>query len=266
MAREVAGGRASVSAMLAPNSDPHDYEPKPSDAEAMAGADLILRSGGDLDEWIEELIESSGTDAPELVLIDSVRTLGTREVDPHWWQDPHNALLAVEDIRNGLAEADPGGEADYQRNADRYSREIERLGDQIEQCVGTIPAAQRKLVTSHDALEYFANRFGFEVVGSAFPALTTTAQPSAGETAELVGLIRRLGVRAVFPESGLDGGLERAIADDAGAIVGGQLYADTLDEEGLPGGTYLGALAANAATIVSGLGGDMPSCELDLAR
>jgi ABC-type Zn uptake system ZnuABC Zn-binding protein ZnuA len=267
LARNVAGDRANVVGILAANSDPHDYEPKPSDAEALVDADLVLESGGDLDLWMGDLIESSGTDAPVVSLIDSVGTIagsesGSDETDPHWWQDPRNASRAVNEIRDELIAADPEGRAAYTRNARSYSAQIDRLDRRIASCIDRVPPDERKLVTSHDALGYYADRYGIAVVGSTIPALTTQAQPSAGETAQLVDLIRSEHVNAVFPEIGVSAKLEQAISDETGAEVGGELYADSLGPSGSSGDTYLGALAANTDTLVDGFTAGRIDCAL----
>ena len=260
LARNVAGERAEVDGLLSTSSDPHDYEPRPSDAEALIDADLILKSGGDVDAWLDQLVESAGSDAPELVLLDRVDQLeADGEVDPHWWQDPRNAVLAVDAIRDDLIAVDPDGRAQYERNAAAYVAEIERLDRGIAACIERVPESERKLVTSHDSLGYFANRYGIEVIGTAIPALTTQAQASAGETAELVDLIRDEDVTSVYPEAGVSSELEEAIAEEAGATVGEELWADTLGPEGSGGETYLGALASNAEAMVDGFGGE---CEL----
>jgi len=257
LARNVAGERAEVVGLLTAGSDPHDYEPRPSDAEALIDSDLIVRSGGDVDAWLDQLIESSGSDAPDLALLDRVETIeADGEADPHWWQDPRNAIGAVEAIRDELIAADPDGRTEYESNAAEYVRELTRLDRSIEDCFAELPPADRKLVTSHDSLAYFADRYGIEVVGTAIPALTTQAQASAGETAELVDLIRSEGVPAVFPEAGVNPDLEEAIAAEAGATVGGELWADALGPEGSGAETYAEAMAANAATMVTELGAE----------
>ena len=123
-----------------------------------------------------------------------------------------------------------------------------------------IPDSTRKLVTSDDSLGYLADRYDIEVVGAAIPALSTQAQPSSGETADLVELIQDGGVRAVFPEAGLSGDLESAIAGEADVEVGGDLYADALGDPGTSGDSYLGALTANASTLVDGFAGGSTHC------
>ncbi len=261
-AREVGGDRVDVTQILAPNADPHEYEPQPSDAEALAEADLVVRSGGDLDDWLDQLVESSGTEAPVLTLIDSVptRTGEDGEEDPHWWQNPRNAILAVGAIFNELGEIDPSGESAYRRNTERYVTDLSRLDHQIARCISSVPAAERKLVTSHDSLGYYADRYGIEVIGATIPSLSTQAQPSAGETAELIDLIRRTGVTTIFPEAGVSEELEQSIADGASAEVGGELWADTLGPEGSEAATYVGAQESNTSALVAGFTGDAEGC------
>jgi len=263
LARNVAGDRTEVDGILAANSDPHEYEPKPSDAEALSGADLVLESGGDVDLWMDDVVDSSGTDAPVVKLIDSMRTRSADgETDPHWWQDPRNAVIAVDQIRDHLISIDPDGRATYEQNARHYTDQITKLDHQIAACWDRVPTDERKLVTSHDALGYYADRYGIDVVGSTIPALTTQAEPSAGETAELVDLIRSEHVNAVFPEVGVSAALEQAVADETGATVGGQLYADSLGPDGSEGASYLGALAANTKTLIDGMTAGRVSCDV----
>jgi ABC-type Zn uptake system ZnuABC Zn-binding protein ZnuA len=259
MVRQVAGSRASVTQILQPGSDPHEYEPRPSDAEALAGAKLVFRSGGDVDSWLGGLIDQAGGKARVMTLIDAVTQVGD---DPHWWQDPRNGELAVAAIREGLIEADPAGAATYRRNAAAYIARLRRLDAGIARCVARLPKADRKLVTSHDSLGYYARRYGFQIVGAAIPSLSSRAQPSAASTERLIRKIQRENVRAIFPESALSPKLEQAIAREAHAKVAGALWADSLGPKGSTGATYVGALASNTRTIVSALSGGRVSCRL----
>jgi len=274
-ARQVGGDRVAVQALLTPNADPHDYEPRPSDARALAEADVVLQSGGDLDAWLGDVLESAGGDAERVTLIDAVETIegghdegehagekedagveeGAVERDPHWWQDPRNAMRAVERVRAAFAEADPAGRAAYADRAERYNTRIATLDASIARCMQSIPAEDRKLVTNHDAFGYFAARYDIEVLGSIVPALSTSAQPSAGDVRQLVETIRREKVRTVFPESALGQRLERAVAEEAGAKVGPPLFADTLGPAGSGAETYLDALRRDAAAIAECFGG-----------
>ena len=258
LVRNVAGERASVDSILRPNSDPHDYEPRPSDAIAVAQADVVFRSGGDLDGWLDDVLDSAGGDAQRVTLIDSVRRDGD---DPHWWQDPRNAILAVRAIRDALIEADPNGHAGYERRAAAYTTRLRALDAQVARCLGRVPAAQRKLVTTHDALGYFARRYDIQVIGAVIPSLSTQAQPSARDVNALVDQIEREHVRAIFPEAALPRKLEQAISREAGAQVGGELWADTLGPEGSSGATYVDSIRSNARTLAKGLSGGRVTCE-----
>jgi ABC-type Zn uptake system ZnuABC Zn-binding protein ZnuA len=274
LARQVGGERVEVKGMLAANTDPHEYEPRPSDAESVTNARIVLRSGGDLDEWMDELVDSSGSKAEIVDLIESVRTIngsdehaeeeghGGDEVNPHWWHDPTNAIRAVGAIRAALAEADPDGRDDYALNANRYEAALRSLDAGIRDCMARVPASERKLVTTHDALPYFAKRYGIDVVGSVVASLSTEAQPSAGDTAKLIDQVKSEGVKVVFSESSVNSKVERAIARQSGARIGDSLWADTLGPKGSSGDTYLKSVAANARAMVRGFTGGRIDCRV----
>jgi ABC-type Zn uptake system ZnuABC Zn-binding protein ZnuA len=259
LARNVGGRRASVTGLLAPNADPHAYEPRPRDVSALAKAGLVLRSGGELDDWLAGAIDSAGGDAPVVSLIDSVRPAGG---DPHWWQDPTYAQRAVQAIRDALTKVDPRGRATYAANARAYLARLDRLDRAVRRCVAAIPVARRKLVTTHDALGAYARRYGFEVIGTVIPSRSTAGQASAGQTARLVRTIRRAGVPVIFAETSVKPDVERAIAREAGARVGRALWADTLGPRGSDGATYVASIAANTRALAEGLGGDAGACSL----
>jgi len=254
----VGGKRVALDSILRPNSDPHEYEPRPSDAAAIARADVVFRSGGELDEWLDEVVDSAGGDAAQVTLIDKVKRVGD---DPHWWQDPRNAILAVAAIRDALIEADPEGRAGYERRAAAYTARLRRLDADVARCIDRIPPAKRKLVTTHDALGYFADRYGIEVVGAVIPSLSSQAQPSAKDVDELVDQIKRERVEAIFPEAALSKKLEQAISRESGAQVGGQLWADTLGPPGSSGATYIDAIDANATALAEGMSGGTADCD-----
>jgi ABC-type Zn uptake system ZnuABC Zn-binding protein ZnuA/ABC-type Mn2+/Zn2+ transport system permease subunit len=278
LARQVGGDRVNVTQLLQPNTDPHDYEPRPSDVKAVASAQVVLESGMGLDHWVEDVVEQSGADP---TVVDLSGALPVRlgadghadedehaedaddhgDHDPHWWHDPENAIAATREIAAVLARADPDARATFKRNAEDYVEQLEALETGIRACVERVPVADRKLVTDHDALGYFARRYGIEVTGAVIPSRSTQAQPSAGEVADLVRTIRDEGVRAVFPESSVNTKLAEAIARQTGATVGAMLYADTLGPEDSAGATYLDAEAHNADAIVRGLSGGAEGCD-----
>jgi len=285
LVRQVGGDRVSVRQILTPNSDPHDYEPRPSDAREIGNAKLVFRSGGELDEWMTGLIKASGGDATTETLIDSVQLRKGEheeeggghaeadeghsseeghaegaETDPHWWQDPRNAVLATAKIRDALIEADPAGKAVYERNAKVYGRRLRKLDASVAACINRIPTAERKLVTSHDALGYYVDRYRLRQVGVVIPSLSTQAQPSGKDITRLVGEIRRQKVKAIFPESSLNPRLEAAVSRESGAKVGGALWADTLGPRGSGGENYIESIVSNTHEIALGVTGGKLDC------
>ena len=141
-----------------------------------------------------------------------------------------------------------------------YGERLRRLDRHVAACIDRLPRSRRKLVTSHDSLGYYTDRYGLEMVGAVIPSLSTQAQPSSKEINRLVDQIRREDVRAIFPESSLNPRIEKAVARESGASVGGALWADTLGPEGSRGATYIGSIRANTDTIVRGLSGGRQRC------
>lgn len=263
LVRNVGGDRVDVQQLLAPNADPHDYEVRPHDVRALAGAGVVVRSGADVDDWLADAIDASGTHAPVLTLIDGVAQIRRAgRVDPHWWQDPRNAERAAGEIRDALAAADPAHAAAYRTAAAAYTRRIAALDAAVARCMDRVPAAERRLVTTHDALGYYARRYRIEVIGAVIPSLSTQGQASAGQIAALIRTIRRAGVSAVFAESSVNPKVERAIAAEAGARVGRPLWADSLGPRGSDGATYLRSIAANTRALVDGFTDGRVRCRL----
>jgi ABC-type Zn uptake system ZnuABC Zn-binding protein ZnuA len=257
LARAVGGERVRVTGLLAPNTDPHEFELRPDDVKRLAGARLVVRSGGDLDDWLEDAIDSAGTDAPVLNLAEHVQLEGD---DPHWWQDPRNAIRAVAALRDALTRVDRAGAGAYERAAAAYTARLERLDRAVAACIEKVPVADRTLVTTHDALGYYARRYGIRVVGAVIPSRSTVAQPSAGEIAALIDTIRREHVKAVFAESSVRPDVEEAIARESGARIGRALWADTLGPRGSGGATYIDSIASNTAALVDGFTGGETAC------
>ena len=258
--REVGGNAVAVDQILQPNTDPHEYEPRPSDVAGAAEAKLVFANGDELDSWIEQIVSDSGSDA-EIVDLGAIvpeRRPGessgaeASRYDPHWWHDPRNAEAAVAAIERRLAAVDPSHRRQFERSARAYLAKLRALDAGIAGCMNAVPAARRKLVTDHDAFGYFADRYGIEVVGAVIPSQTTQAQPSAKDLSALAQLIEREQVKAIFPESSLSPKVAEAIAGQTGASANYSLYGDTLGPEGSSGATYLTMEAANADAMVRG--------------
>jgi zinc/manganese transport system substrate-binding protein len=268
--RAVGGDRVQVVQVLQPNSDPHEYEPRPDDVKALLDAPLVFESGDNLDAWMGKVVASSGEQPRVISLAASnvAQLAGERSgpeasrYDPHWWHDPRNVEAAVGVIRDVLSSESPSAAAVYARNARAYLGKLRRLDAGIAACMRRVPAAQRKLVTDHDAFGYFARRYGIAVIGAVIPSQTTQAQPSAGDVAQLVDTIRREHVHAVFPESSLNPKLAHAIAKETGASADYTLYGDTLGPAGSDGATYLGMERHNADAMVRGFTAGRQGCTI----
>jgi len=252
-ARQVGGDRVRVTGILGPESEPHEYEPKPSDAEALAEADVVLENGANLDGWLEDLLRNAGADAERVRAVEGIELLPSEQEgfpgDPHVWHDPDNAKRMVATIAAGLAAADPGGRAAYERNATRYSRDLDRMARTIRATFAPVPRPERQLITTHDAFGYFVRAYELNQVGTVLPAVTTAAEPSGEQVRELVDDIRARDVETIFTEESVDAGLEQRIADEAGAEVSTSLYADVLGAPGSGAETFIEAELANARAM-----------------
>jgi zinc/manganese transport system substrate-binding protein len=267
--REVGGDAVDVHQILRPNTDPHDYEPRPKDIQETAGARLVVTSGDELDAWMGEVLDNAGGD-PTVLDAGAGRPV-TRpgessgpeasRFDAHWWHDPRNVEYAVRRVRAALVAAG-ADRAVVDRGAAAYLRRVKALDRGIQKCMDAVPAPQRKLVTDHDAFGYFAERYGITVVGAVIPSQTTQAQPSAGDLAQLTRTIRTEHVRAIFPESSINPKLADAIARETGATADHSLYGDTLGPQDSRGATYLGMEAANADAMVRGFTGGAQGCAI----
>jgi ABC-type Zn uptake system ZnuABC Zn-binding protein ZnuA len=271
-ARVVGGPAVSVHQILQPNTDPHEYEPRPVDVERTAGARVVFENGDNLDNWMGKVVSQAGGH-PKVVDLGAVAPVKlpgessgpeASRFDPHWWHDPVNAEAAVRKIRDVLVAEDSKAKAGFDRRAAAYIAALQRLHQGTRSCLATVPPAERKLVTDHDAFGYFARRYGITIVGAVIPSQTTQAQPSAGETAKLIQLVRREHVKAIFPEQSVNPRLAETVARETGASSHYTLYGDTLGPEGSTGATYLRMEAANANELVRGFTGGARGCMIAL--
>src|SRR3954447_7543593 len=169
--RAVGGGDVAVHQILRPATDPHEYEPRPDDVRATAGADVVAVSGAGLDGWMSHVLDQSGGD-PAVVDLARAR-VDRRPGDPHWWPDPRNVEAAIPVLRAALARADPAHRAAFARHAAAYEARLRRLDHGIDRCMARAPADRRALVTSHDAFGSFAQLYGIRVIGAVIPSQTT---------------------------------------------------------------------------------------------
>jgi len=265
IAREVAGDRIGVTALLPIGVDPHTWEPAPRDAAAVASAALFIVNGAGLEAFLQPLLDGLGGQRPRIVeasagLVPRQRGSaepgaagGHEEVDPHFWLDPLNVVRYAENIRDALAELDPAGVATFRANAAAYAEKLRELDRWIAGEVARIPPERRLLVTNHDSLGYFADRYGLRIVGTVIPGVSTGASPSAKDLAALADGLRGTGARALFIEEGADPRLARQLATETGLRLVTDLRTHTLSGPDGPAPTYLAMMRADVRTIVDAL-------------
>jgi zinc/manganese transport system substrate-binding protein len=287
IAQNVAGDIAHVDALVPTNGDVHAFEPTPQDVQAIADADLILVNGAGLEQFLDRLIADSGTrgtvvvvsrgvaiqkflsiedraassttDSPILGISGSYQCGAPQpgqeigDCDPHMWQNVSNVIIYTLNIRDALMAADPAHADAYNTNAGNYIVKLQQLDADLFAGLQSIPAANRVLVTNHDALGYFAARYAFHIAGVVLPGGTTGQEPSPKEVAALIDLIRSQQVKAIFLENVSSDKLATQIADQAGVSIVQALYTDALGAPGTPGDTYIGMMVANLETLQAAL-------------
>jgi manganese/iron transport system substrate-binding protein len=255
--RNVGADRVEVLALVPLGDEPEDYDPTPADAVALSRAQIFFANGLGLEAYLEDLIDAVRNPQLEVVRLSdglpALQSFGQGAEaggNPHLWLNPRHAAAYISVIAATLSRLDPDGAADYEANATRYVEHLIQLDSSVEQQVQTIPSDQRVLVTVHDALPYFAQRYGFTYLAviSAQPG----ADPSAQEYAALVKAVKDNRVKAVFGEAGFSDRFIQQLADDTGARYVADLYTDTLSD-GPPADTYLNMMRHNADVIVEAL-------------
>ena len=259
LAVQVAGPDATVDALAPAGASIEDFAPKPEDAKRIANARVILVNGLALDRWVEPLLRNASKDARIVTLSDDLPRLGVGESanpdinangNPHYWFDVKYAKVYVERIRDALVTADPTHSAGYQSRATSYLADLDRLDAEIRANVAQIPPARRKLVTSHDAFPYYAAAYGLSVVGFTQPE--EGKEPSPAELADLVALVKKEQVPAIFSEAQVSPRLAETLAREAGLkTIVTDLPTDSVGAP--PADSYLGMMRVVTDKIVQAL-------------
>lgn len=276
IASQVAGDRLPVESLSPLGLDPHTLEITPRDAARLADADVLIVNGGGLETWLEPVLQTSGSKA---LLIEASKGLVFRtpqagepaavheaesvqgtagpehehEQDPHFWLDPTKVIAYVENIRSGLIQADPAGQAEYTANATIYVQSLNELDRWIAGQIETIPPGRRLIVTNHESFGYFADRYGLQIAGVVLPGASSLAAPSAGQLAALVQAIRSTGAPAIFLETGASPELAEQVAEETGIQVITGLYTHSLSPDDGPAPSYLKMMRYNTQLIVNAL-------------
>ncbi len=232
LVRASSGERVSVTSLVPAGTDVHTYQAKPRDVQAVVAADLVVMNGLGLDDWLEETVRAASAEAPILRLADGLAGVellpgeGPGEQNPHLWMDVSYAALYVDRIAAGLKDVAPDQAVEIEATASAYRAKLVDLDAWVRQQIATIPEADPKIVTFHDALPYFARAYGLTIVGVAVEA--PGQDPSAGEIAALIDAIRESGAKAIFSEDQFPTALVDQIALETGIDVVADLYDDSL--------------------------------------
>jgi ABC-type Zn uptake system ZnuABC Zn-binding protein ZnuA len=262
IAQNVAGDRVKVESLMPIGVDPHGFEPTPTDVAKVADSNVLIVNGAGFEEFLTELLENAGGQPAVLEASAGLTSRQLREGeiadpdhagDPHFWLDPQKAIKYVENIRDGLSAADPAGAAAYKANAEAYSARLRELDRWIADRVQEVPEAKRLLVTNHESFGYFADRYGFNIIGTVMPGVSTGSTPSALQFAALIDHIKSTGAKAIFLETGTNPRLAEQVAKETGSQVVMNLYTHSTTDANGAAPTYLEMMKANTNAIVSAL-------------
>jgi zinc/manganese transport system substrate-binding protein len=271
-ARNVGGDRIALTTLVGPDGDAHVYEPRPADAAAMAGADVVLVNGLHFEGFLERLVKTSGSGAQIVELTKGVEPLKMQEehgheaegeahdaaaekeeghhhddTDPHAFQSIANAKIYVKNIADAFCAADAEGCSTYKANAESYTQKLTAAEDEVKAAVAAIPEDKRVIITSHDAFGYFEHEYGLTFLAP--EGISTEAEASAADVAALIRQVREDKASAIFVESITNARLAEQIAAETGLKIGGTLYSDALSAAGGPATTYIDLMRHNISAI-----------------
>lgn len=258
LAKHVGGDQFEIVGILKPGQDPHTYEPVPRDTQRLESADLVLYNGYNLEPGLIKLIQSTAQRRAfavgEVVKPLTIQKGGHMTQDPHVWGDARNGIQMAEAIRDRLIKLNPKQQTVLTQNTARYVTQLQQTDRLIRQQMSAIPPTQRKLVTTHDAFQYYARAYGLTVVGTLI-GLSTEEQPSAQTVQRLTEAVRKAKVPTIFAETTLNPALIRTVAEEAKVKLAPEsLFSDSLSVPNQGAETYEKMLLANTRIIVQGLG------------
>ncbi len=254
--KEVGGDKINLKVLVGPDGDAHTFEPAPIDARELHNADLVFMNGLHLESWMEKLVKASDTKADIVVastgiIVREMNDDGKTIPDPHAWQDLANGAIYVRNIEAALSAANPADAATYKSNAKVLLARLAQLDKWTRAEIATVPAAKRKVITTHDAFGYFGAAYG--VIFFAPSGLSTEAEATAGSLGRLIDQIKHEKINALFIENMTDPRLMNTIARETGAKLGGELFSDALSPADGPAPTYPAMFENNVPKLVAAM-------------
>lgn len=271
LVEEVAGDLVDLHILMGSGVDPHDFELTPAHLRALHDADLVLRNGIGLDDFLDPGIASVGGSATVVTVTGGIDLITGGhhheedehedddhehehgEFDPHVWHDPANVKIMTDNIVAAISAEDSSLSDSVSANGEAYKDVLDETDRKIRDLIDAIPEERRVLVTTHDAFGYFIHAYGLEFIGAVIPSTTTGSEPSAKDIAALSELIREHQVPAIFIEATLDSSVATQLANDTGVKIVQGLHSDSLGEPGSGAETIHGMLLANATLISEAL-------------
>jgi manganese/zinc/iron transport system substrate-binding protein len=265
--REVAGDKASVTAIIGSGVDPHVYSPTRSDVAVLLKSDIIFYAGLLLEGQMADILVKVSRKRPVYAVTellqqdDLIHDSATAHSDPHVWMDVQGWMKAVTVVANALVGFDPTHAEIYRQNADAYQARLHRLDEYAQTAIASIPDNQRVLVTAHDAFNYMSRAYGIEVMG--IQGLSTESEAGLKDINRLVGILVARRIPAVFVETSVSDKNVKALIEGAASrghrvIIGGELFSDAMGAPGTYEGTYEGMIDHNVTVITRALGGQAP--------
>ncbi len=262
--QQVGGEFVQVSSLVPVGVNEHEYQPGARDIASVADADLVFEVGLGLEEFMSTMISNAGSEIAVITVSEGI-TPRHFEVengeafqdehsagDPHVWWDPDNVVIWTQNIAAALAEADPQHSADYAANSAQYINRLHELDTWISTQSSRVPPERRSIVTDHMLFGYFAEKYGYEVIGAVIPSYSSSAQPSAKDLAALEDSITQFGVKAILVGNTVNPALARRVAEDTGVQLV-QFYSGSLSDTEGPAATYVEYMEYNVNAILGAL-------------
>ena len=256
IAANVVGDEGEVEVLIPIGVDAHDFSPSSQQASLLAGADLVVANGLGLEAGLEDVLETVADDGVEVLelapLVDPIEFRGGGAADPHFWMDPIRVGDAAVALGDALDDHRPGG---WQDRAAAYAAAMSATDQEVAELLSALPGDRREMVTNHEAFGYFAERYGFEILGVVMPGGSTLAEPSSAELAALVDVMEQSGTTTIFAETTEPTTLADAVAAELGKDVEVvELFTESLGAPGSGAETLSEMLLTNAGRISEALG------------
>jgi zinc/manganese transport system substrate-binding protein len=263
LAQKIGGDAIALTTLVGPDSDAHAFEPSAENQRVVAGAKVLIANGLNFEPWLERLLDASAFKGELVEATTGIEPLASVEggdehagdeddhdhgADPHAFQDPKLVLTYIDNIETGLEKAAPANAELFKKNAEKLKAEFRALDAELTASLGALPTESKRILTSHDAFQYFGRAYGIEFV--AIQGLSTEAEPSAQDLKHIVEQVKDGAIRAIFIENMNDPRFVQSLAADTGAAVGGNLYSDALSPSGGPAADLLSLYRYNAAELL----------------